>query len=352
VDPSSKNHQAWNVFMNQVVFPVNSSGAITGQAPMKTLVKVSPHPVHYNDICLQGSGCVTSQGNRNLADFFTVTINHAGGAEIVYDDTSNGLSQPGFTPTGNQTVDHKGAPLATVARQSSGMGLYGHPISAASNAPVSAIGDPNGDARYPVIGGKNVRGMDLRGSSLALSSDGKTLTVKTKVVDLANPSATSSTIPGAAFLQYVTRWQMGNTIYYAGMSNTAANQPSFYAGKAGSVDLCSVSACDPHVITYPESNAGGQTESGKVSCPKSPSATNPCTITIRVAAADIGKPTSTSVLRQVGSYALATSHLQGTTTNAQALADNVPLEIDGACCFDFKASAVAAARLRGGGTQK
>ena len=37
---------------------------------------------------------------------------------------------------------------------------------------------------------------------------------------------------------------------------------------------------------------------------------------------DVGKPTSTSLLQEVGSYALATSHLQGTTTNAQALADN------------------------------
>jgi hypothetical protein len=54
----------------------------------------------------------------------------------------------------------------------------------------------------------------------------------------------------------------------------------------------------------------------------------------------------------VGSYALATSHLQGTTTNAQALADNVPLEIDGACCYNFKASALAAAGPRRGGTQR
>jgi hypothetical protein len=106
------------------------------------------------------------------------------------------------------------------------------------------------------------------------------------------------------------------------------------------------------VVTYPESNAGGKSESGKLSCPKSPSATNPCTVTITVAAADVGKPTSTSLLQQVGSYALATSHLQGTTTNAQALADNVPLEIDGACCFNFRASALAAAGPRTRGTQR
>jgi hypothetical protein len=338
VDPSSQSGQAWNTFMNQVVFPVDSTGAVTGQAPATTLVKVSPHPMHYNDICLQGTGCITSQGNRNLADFFTVTIDRSGAAEIIYDDTSNGLAQPGFTPTGNQTVDHAGAPLATVARQSSGMGLYGKLVSGAANTPAHGIGDPAGDARYPVIGGTNVPGMDIRRASLTLSPDGQTLTVVTKVADLSDPAATATTIPGATFLQYVTRWQMGKTIYYAAMSNTAANQPGFYAGKAQSVDLCSVSACDPHVITYPEAGVGGRAEQGSVTCPSSPSATHPCTITIRVATADIGKPTATKLLGEVGSYAFATSHLQGTTTNAQAEADNVPLEIDGACCFNFMGS--------------
>jgi hypothetical protein len=336
VDPSSQSGQAWNAFMNQLVFPVDSSGAITGQAPSTSRVKVSPHPMHYNDICLQGSGCVTSQGNRNLADFFTVTIDRTGAAEIIYDDTSNGLAQPGFTPTGNQTVDHAGAPVATVVRQSAGMGLYGQPVAGASNAPVKGISDPSGDALYPVIGGADVAGMDILGSSLALSPDGRTLTATTKVVDLSNPAATAAKVPGAAFLQYVTRWQMGNTIYYAAMSNTAANQPSFYAGKAQSVDLCSVSACDPHVLTYPEPSFGGSTEPGSVSCPASPSAGKPCTVTIKVHTADIGAPTTKSLLEEVGSYSLASAHPQGATTNAQALADDVPLQIDGACCFNFR----------------
>jgi hypothetical protein len=122
------------------------------------------------------------------------------------------------------------------------------------------------------------------------------------------------------------------------MSNTGANQPSFYAGKAQSVDLCSVSACDPHVITYPEAGLGGSAEQGSVSCPASPSASNPCTVTIRVATADVGKPTMLNLLQEVGSYAFATAHPQGATTNAQALADDVPLQIDGACCFNFRGS--------------
>jgi hypothetical protein len=339
VDPSSPSGQSWDVFMSQVVYPTDGSGAVTGAAPRVTMVKVTPHPMHYNDLCLGGSGCIAQQGNRNLADFFDITIDKTGAAEIVYDDTSNGLVQPGFTPTGNQTVDHAGAPVVTVARQSSGPGLLGTNVYGASNAPTSGITDSFGDALYPVIGGTNVPGMDILSNAMSLS--GSTLTVTTKVVDLSNPAATAARIPGAAFLQYVSRWQMGNTIYYAAMETTAQNQPAFFAGKAQSVDLCSVSACFPHVITYPEPGFGGSNETGTVSCPNSPSASNPCTLTIKVNVADVGNPTNSILLEEVGGYSLASAHQQGALTNAQAQADDVPLEVDGACCYNTRPPATA-----------
>jgi len=342
IDPSTANNQAWNVFMNQVVFPTDSTGAVTGGASSTTLVKVTPHPMHYNDICLTGSDCITSQGNRNLADFFEINIDKTGAAEIVYDDTSNGLAQPGFTPANTQLVDHAGAGVITIARQSSGTGLFGTAVSGSSNAPVSGLEDPPGDALFPVIGGSDVQGMDILGSSLQLSADGSTLDVTTTVVDVSNPAATALAITGTNYLQYVTRWQLGNTIFYAAMENTATNRPSFYAGKAQSIDLCSVSACFPHVITYPESGLGasftGKPESGTVTCPAAPSPSNPCALTISVKVADVGGPTANSLLEEVGSYALASTIQEGAETNATAQSDTVPLEVDGACCYNFKAS--------------
>src|SRR5205814_6974327 len=202
---------------------VDTTGAITGRPPTVALVKVTPHPMHYDDICLQGSGCISSQGNRNLADFFQVNIDRTGAAEVVYDDTSNGLVQPGFTPDNLQLVDHAGAGVVTIARQSSGLGLYGKAVSGPSHAPVGGLADPAGDAHYPVIGGTAVPGMDIVGSQLSLSSDARTLTVTTKVVDLSNPALTSAAL-AAPLLHYVTRWQMGNSLYYTAMQNTAANQ--------------------------------------------------------------------------------------------------------------------------------
>src|SRR5205814_8861703 len=103
-------------------------------------------------------GCIESQGNRNLADFFEINIDSTGAAEIVYDDTSNGLIQPGFTPTSG-LVDHSGAGVITIARQSSGLGLFGSAVNGPSNAPVAGLADPTTDALFPVIGGTNIQGM-------------------------------------------------------------------------------------------------------------------------------------------------------------------------------------------------
>ena len=127
------------------------------------------------------------------------------------------------------------------------------------------------------------------------------------------------------------------------MQQGSSGNPTFSAGKAASVDLCSVSACFPHVITYPEASSGGSAEKGLVSCPKSPTASDPCTVTINVKAADVGDPKSDSLLEEAGLYAFATSHDQGSTTNPQAQADNVPLQVDGECCFNFRAASLAQA---------
>ena len=333
VDPSSHNNQSWNVFMSQVVFPTNAAGGITGAAPSSQLVKVTPHPMHYDDVCLQGSACIASQGNRNLADFFVVNIDNSGAAEIVYDDTSNKLVQAPGTCT-VQVADHCGAGVITIARQSSGLGLFGTKVSGPSNSPVSGLSDPAGDARYAVIGGSNQPGMDIRSSQLSFSPNGSTLNVTMQVVDLAHPATTIGSIAGATNVQYVTRWQMGNTVYYAAMENNAANQPIFYAGAMKTIDLCSVSACFPHVMTYPEPGTGtftGKTEAGSINC-----TSTPCTLTISVKVGDVGGPTASSLLESVGAYSLAAALQEGAEDNAAAESDTVPLEIDGVCCYNFR----------------
>jgi hypothetical protein len=348
-DPSSPNStHVWNVFMSPIVYPTDGTGAITGNPVSLTLAKVTPHPMDYLDICLSGTGCITNKGNRNLADFFYITMGNDGAAEIVYDDMSNGLIQTG--PMAPSTpADHAGAAVVTVARQNGGVGLLGTPVTGPSSAPVTFLNDQTKDALYPVMGGTNQPAFDILRSEMSLS--GTTLTVTLKVADLtqitAGALATGGATP-ATNLSYVTRWQMGKTLYYAEMYGTTANlalslsSAQFSAGKTQSIDLCSVSACDPHVLTYPEVNPPDtMPETGSATCPPSPGIGNPCTITMNVNTAHVGSPTASSLLEEVGAYAFSAMHTHQATTNPQAQADNVPLEVDGVCCYNFQAGFTA-----------
>ncbi|HZU75508.1 MAG TPA: hypothetical protein VFA70_02020, partial [Dehalococcoidia bacterium] len=365
VDPSSNSGQAWNVYMNQVVWHTNGKAVDPTQAPLSTnLVRVSPHPNHYDSICLAGTGCITQQGDRNLADFFTVTIDHSGAAEVEYDDTSNGLEQVGFTP-GNGLFDHAGAPVVTIARQDGGPGLFGSDVTLRPNEPSSAPTtgqyDASGDALYPVIGGTNVPAFDFTNSKtlqndanqLSLNASHTTLTVQMHLADLSATGLLSAVqkVPGAKLLQYVTRWILcapyagpgtsGNCkIYYAEAEVQVIGGTvgffQFYAGQAASIDLCSVSACDPHVETYPDApsfNSGGTQVGGFTVSGTANQSTG--LITIQVPVNDIGSPNGKSLLEEVGSYAFGSARGQSLITNADAEADLLPLEIDGVCCFNF-----------------
>ena len=186
------------------------------------------------------------QGNRNLADFFNVTIDSSGAAEIVYDDMSNGLIQAG----NSNPADHAGAAVVTVIRQNGGPGLYGPNVTGPSAKPVAGLKDVAGDALYPVIGGTNLPAMDVIDNTLGLS--GTTLTVTMRVADLTQLAAAGQATKGV-LQEYVTRWQMGNKLYYAEMyASNSLSTAQFSAGTVQSVDLCSVSACDHHVLLYPE----------------------------------------------------------------------------------------------------
>jgi hypothetical protein len=332
---NATDHHVWNVFMSQVVFPTDDSGGVIASAtPTVQLTKVTPHPMDYFDICLSGTGCITSQGNRNLADFFMITTDPQGRAQIVYNDLSNGLIQAGSS----NAADHAGAPLVMIAHQNGGPGLFGDPVTGPSAMPTAGQADADGDALYPVLGGANNAAMDLAGSSLSLSDTA--LTVTMKVADLTQLPAGHAATRGE-LAEYVTRWQVGNTLYYAEMSTAGdISDAQFSAGKVQSIDLCSVSACDPHVLVYPEGpSATSSRETGTATCPSSPSGANPCTITITVPIADVGSPTSTSLFESVGAYSLSAVHPQLGTTNPEAQADSVPLEIDGICCYNFAADA-------------
>src|SRR5204862_4301287 len=93
--------------------------------------------------------------------------------------------------------------------------------------------------------------------------------------------------------------------------------------------------------TYTEPHLVGNADSGTINCPGRPSAFNPCSVTSAGRVGDIGMTpatAATSLLEEVGGYALAATIEEGAENNATAESDTVPLEIDGVCCYNFKAA--------------
>ena len=363
---STTDKHVWDVYMSQVVFPlvnpqvrsrgaapngsriVNPSSINIAATPSVTQVKVTPHPMDLTDVCLAGTACITQVGNRNLADYFQVRTDNTGAAMIVYDDMSNGYCQPIGGCPAVQGTDHAGAPVVTIARQSSGEGLFNDPVTqqpmlvtGPSNAPISGMPDAAGDALAPVFGGTNVPGLDI--VDHRMSVNGQVLTISLKLAgDPRAAGVTDAAGCTSCHVQLVTRWQMGTHLYY-GMYETGpvVSGDNFFAGETQTIDDCSVSACDPHILTYPEAapfGVTGNTESGTVECPAMPSASLPCKVTIQVKLPDVGAPTATSLLEEVGAYAFVSRPPQGAITQAVERADAGATEIDGVCCYNFVAS--------------
>jgi hypothetical protein len=319
--------RSWKPYMVQII-------RADSRHPRFRQAAVSPRPTHYNSICLLGTGCITANGDRNLADFFQVTIDNDGRARVVYNDTSNGLIQPGFEP-GNGALDHAGAALVNVAIQNKGVdNLTGKRLRPfESTRPRAAIRDPWGDALVgKPLGGARSKGGDIRRVHLDLAH--KKLHVRVRTSGASLGSAASDA--GAPFGQLVVRWQMGRKLYYAEVEQDAAGAATgYFAGKTQSIDLCSVSACDPHYLSYPGPPGGGTEVTGKIG----EASGKGVVYEINIPVADVGKPRSTSLLREVAAYVfVAPQSARQTVSNAQAQAEQgIPLEIEGTRTFNFRA---------------
>jgi hypothetical protein len=330
--PSAQQHESWWTWFAQIDHAASAKPHIVQSV-------ASQHPMHFNDICMMGTGCITATGNRNIADFFEVVIDNQGRARIVYADTSNGLAS---VLGAVEAADHSGAALVTVATQQTGLNAWtGKPLKPTeSQAPIAQIGDPVGDAKYPVLGGASLPGADIEKVSMARSSKVLRITVTTAHGTLADAAQAAR----SAYGRLVVRWQMGNTLYHAGVDVDAGNaKPSFYAGKTASTDSCSVSACDPHTLDYvapPLTGAADATGTIKVG--------QNTVYTIDVPLAAIGNPSAKSLLEEVTGFVFAAA-VPGSVqdTKPQTDADQVPLEIEGTKSFNFEAAAAKRGVLAG-----
>jgi hypothetical protein len=298
--------------------------------------------MHYNDICMDGTLCAASGGNRNQADFFKVILGPDGRARIIFTDESNGLSQANNS---DSAADHAGAALDTVVTQEGGLnGWTGKPLTPReTRAPRASITDPTGDALFKPLGGNNVTSADIKSLSMKRTSDNLVITLTTAGGTLGD-AATAAADP---FAELVVRWQMGNTLYHAGIWQPAVGGPlTGYAGTTSSVDLCSVSLCKPNYLQYGAPPLPGTT-SATVTAANTSQGTK-YTLTVPLAA--IGNPSASSLLQEVVGFVTVSPEPPALQIdNASAFADEVPLQIEGTKTFNFRGS-VAASSSAGGST--
>jgi hypothetical protein len=125
IDSSDQSGQ-WHVYFSQTRNALASS-------PTFNQVKAVPQVVHTRDICLDGASCT---GDRSLAEYFTVTLDPGGNANIAFSDDVN-----------NTSSFNGGLARTWYTKQISGPSAF-NPVSgpaAATFAPSVAI--PNSDGR-------------------------------------------------------------------------------------------------------------------------------------------------------------------------------------------------------------
>jgi hypothetical protein len=327
--PSASDGQTWNLFFDQLT-TANSTKPVAHQ------VIAAQHPMHYNDICMDGTACAASGGNRNQADFFKVVLAADGRARIIFTDESNGLSQANNT---DSAADHAGAALDTVVTQEGGLNAYtGKPLTPReTRAPRASITDPAGDALFRPLGGTNVPAADIKLLAVKRTASDLVFTVQTAGGTLGDAAAAGATTTA----ELVVRWQMGNTLYHAGVWQSAVGGPlTGYAGKTSSVDLCSVSLCKPNYLEYGASPLPGTAAATATSA----TGGQGTTYTLSVPLTAVGSPSASSLLEEVmGFVTISAEPPSVPLDNASAFADEVPLEIEGTKTFNFRADSVTSA---------
>jgi hypothetical protein len=146
--------------------------------------------------------------------------------------------------------------------------------------------------------------------------------------------ADAATAAAAPYGRLVVSWQMGNTLYHAGIDQSAnGGAPTFYAGKTQSTDSCSVSACDPHTLDYVAPPLAGS-----VSVAHRMKVGQSTIYKLRIPVSAIGNPSWHKQFESVAAYTFAAA-VPGSVqdSKAQSDVDQVPLELDGTKSFNFRA---------------
>jgi hypothetical protein len=289
---------------------------------------VISHDVNHDDnICTSGTTCVvlpspTHPGNRNLLDYFDISLDKQGHLGFVWSDTRN------------QT----GLPFVKVARQATGPSLFASAADAGLPKRVNGEFDAKGDAKWPIAGSKvttasNQPGLDLTGTHVSLVKP-DTLEVRIGINDISKlgavpgPGLSDDTVVQQAKL--ITRWDFNGHAYYAG-ANVAPGggaAPTFFAGEVSTGEALSAPlSTTPYGNTYtPLLAATGRIDGSD--------------LVIEVPVSEVGGATLGSSFYSVGAYSLL-----GPSDTAATLF-TAPVAVDSTPTFDTALAGPAAPAVR------
>ena len=287
-------------------------------APTFAISKVA-HRVNQDDnICTSGTACAATMGNRNLADYFDLSLDSEGHLGFVWGDAYNATKQP----------------FVKVARQASGPSLFAGKPDAKETPRTNGFRDAAGDARYPIAGASirtatNHPALDLLGTTIGLK-DAATLEVSMRVADLtklaeAVPGGGTSVDGASALTQakYVTRWDFGANSFYVGASVAAGSAtPTYFAGTVSQAEaVLSASTATTKGNTYKSlAPATGRIDGDR--------------IIVDVATKDVGGIGLGGQIFSVGSYSLVGP------PDAAVVLFTLPLTVDSTPTFDATLAAV------------
>ncbi len=272
------------------------------------------HRINQDDnICTSGTACAATGGNRNLLDYFGITLDNDGHIGIVWSDGYNATKLP----------------FVKISRQANGPSLYAGKKNASLSCRGNGYPDATGDAKYPIAGLKfatasNQNKLDLLGTSVART--GGTLQFRIKLADASNLGAA---VPGGGTqsdgltplqqAKYLVRWDYLGNSYYAGANVPAGGTPTYFSGTVNNTEgLMAGGSTTQYGNTYsPQGPATGSIDT----------ASNTMTITVPVAT--VGSPVSGGSLYSVGSYTLL-----GPVDSAATL-NSAPITVDSTPTFDL-----------------
>lgn len=274
--------------------------------------RVGVNPMHLGDICLQGTICVASNGNRSLADFISIDIAPNGAAAMTWASDANQISTLPTSLT-------QGVPITLTARQVAGPRLIGDGNLGDVRfavAPATGRADRAGDAQ---LAGANHAGLDLTGSQVDL--DGSTVRVRLPVAalsDLGSPDSNKTNV------WWLTVWQFHDKIYFAKAESSGGGEPTFTAGEPASYDRPGISLSTvPTLLDY---RGGTEVTGSKIGN----------NWVLSVPAAIVGNPKKGDQLESVSSFTVLDNGLPPFAT----VIGNVPTIVDSTPAYNATLGAI------------